>query len=490
MEDKKKELTAIVGEGGVDENPDMGAVLASGFTHKPMIPARFRVKPHNVDEVQKIVQWANHTATPLVPVSSGAPHLGSDTLPELPGAVVVDLSGMNKILKIDRRYRLALIQPGVTHEQLIPELKKEGLRINMPLLPRRGKSIITSLLEREPVTCPKYQWNLMEPLRSLEIIWGNGDKFYSGHGGFRGEKESDWREGLVPLAGVGAGPSQIDFYKFVSAAQGGMGIVTWASVKCEVWPDARKLVFVAADKLDDLIDLTYKLLHFRFGDELFLINNAALSYLLGQDAAEIARLKDALPAWALVIGIAGGPFFAQDKVAAQEDDIKDFAQQAGLEMVPELPGCPGYKLMELLQHASAEPYWKLRYKGDTQDLFFLSTLDKTPGFLQSVNACANAHRYAASDIGVYIQPQHQGVACHCEFMLPVNPRNIPEVSRLETLFDDASQSLFRQGAFFSRPYGKWASMVYNADAMAKMATLKVKGIFDPNNVLNPGKLCF
>ena len=48
----------------------------------------------------------------------------------------------------------------------------------------------------------------------------------------------------------------------------------------------------------------------------------------------------------------------------------------------------------------------------------------------------------------------------------------------------------RQGAYFSRPYGIWANMVYKADARTTVVTQKVKDIFDPNNVMNPGKLCF
>jgi FAD/FMN-containing dehydrogenase/NAD-dependent dihydropyrimidine dehydrogenase PreA subunit len=287
MDEKKAGLTKIVGDKNIFENPETGELFSSGFDPIPPVRPRFKVKPRTVDEVQKIVLWANQTQTPLVPVSSGEPHFRSDTVPEEPGSVIVDLSGMNKILKIDRRNRLALIQPGVTHNQLLPELRKEGLRINRPLMPRLNKSVITSLLEREPVISPKYQWNMAEPLRSLEIIWGNGDKFYSGGGVFRGDKESDWKEGLVPAVGPGAGPSQLDFYKFVSAAQGSMGIVTWASVKCEVYPEFRKIFFVPAKKLDDLLDFTYKLLRFRFGDELFLLNNSCLSYLLAKNSAEV-----------------------------------------------------------------------------------------------------------------------------------------------------------------------------------------------------------
>ena len=38
--------------------------------------------------------------------------------------------------------------------------------------------------------------------------------------------------------------------------------------------------------------------------------------------------------------------------------------------------------------------------------------------------------------------------------------------------------------------GIWADMAYNRDAQTTILLKKVKGLFDPNNVLNPGKLCF
>jgi hypothetical protein len=52
-------------------------------------------------------------------------------------------------------------------------------------LPRNNQSVIAALLEREPPMSPRYQWNMLEPLRSLEIVWGNGDKFYTRLDNFR-----------------------------------------------------------------------------------------------------------------------------------------------------------------------------------------------------------------------------------------------------------------------------------------------------------------
>ena len=488
MDEKKARLMEIVGEAGVFDNPEIGESFSLDHDLIPPMQPRFMVKPRDVDEVQKIVLWANETLTPLVSVSSGGPHLRGDTLPTAPESVIVDLSGMKRILKIDRRNRLALIEPGVTYSQLQPELYKEGLRIITPLLPRDNKSVLASLLEREPVMSPRYQWNLLEPLRSLEIVWGNGDKLWSGAGAFRGEKEEDWQQGLVPVHGPG--PGQLDYYKFVSAAQGSMGIVTWASVKCEVSAEYRKLFLVPAERLEDVIDFTYKLLKFRFGDELFILNNGCLAYILSNEPDEVRSLKDTLPPWVVIVGITGGHILPRERGKAQENDIRDIAQQFGLRMVPAIPGCRGSELLELLLEPSKEPYWRLRYKGGSQEVFFLTTLDKTPGYVTTMVSAANENQYPAPDIGVYIQPVHQGVGCHCEFILPFDRKNRAEMLRTQELFRDASLRLHRQGAFFSRPYGIWADMVYNADARTTIATRKVKGIFDPNNVMNPGKLCF
>lgn len=120
----------------------------------------------------------------------------------------------------------------------------------------------------------------------------------------------------------------------------------------------------------------------------------------------------------------------------------------------------------------------------------MTTLDKTPEFLKTMYSMAVKLKYPCSDIGVYIQPQQRGVNCHCEFSLPFNPGDETEVVKLKRLFTEASEELLKHGAYFSRPYGIWANMVYNRDVQNTVLLKGIKQILDPNHVLNPGKLCF
>jgi len=123
-------------------------------------------------------------------------------------------------------------------------------------------------------------------------------------------------------------------------------------------------------------------------------------------------------------------------------------------------------------------------------MFFLTTLDRTPEFVTAMYHVAEATGYPNTDIGIYLQPQMQGRVCHCEFNLGCDPGNPRESEKVRHLFVDASEALMRMGGFFSRPYGPWSEMAYGRDAQSVIALRKVKDIFDPNNVMNPGKLCF
>ncbi len=504
MAEKKDELIKIVGVENVIDDPATLDVYSRDHSFvTPMMPLMV-VKPGNADEVQGIVKWANQTKTPLVPVSSGQPHFRGDSVPSSEGAVIVDLSGMKRIIMMDRRNRVAIVEPGVTYSELQPALAKEGMRLSMPLMPRASKSVLGSVLEREPITNPRYAWSLNEPLRCIETVMGNGEMFRTGELAGGGVSTSAREEAkLVPIeelmekrkltqetALYQYGPGQFNFHKLVSAAQGTMGIVTWASLRCEVLPKVQKFLLVTSDELDKIIGFAYKLLRIRFHDELMILSRSSLAAILGEGTEQISSLKKELPPWTLVLGLTGRDILAEERVEFLEKDIADIAQQFNLSLESEIPGATGEQVGEAVLNPAKEPYWKLQSKGGCQDIFFLSTLNRAPEFVTTMNSLAEASNFSPSDIGVYIQPTHMGTSCHLEFSLPYDPDDEKEVAMVKDLFTRASDELSKQGAFYTRPYGIWADMAYSRNAEHMSLSKKLKGIFDPNSVLNPGKLCF
>ena len=93
-------------------------------------------------------------------------------------------------------------------------------------------------------------------------------------------------------------------------------------------------------------------------------------------------------------------------------------------------------------------------------------------------------------MGIYLQPIVQGTNYHCEFNLFYDPENSKEAERVRGLSARAVKELGCRGAFFSRPYGENAGAIINKDAATVDALKRVKAIFDPNNIMNTGKLCF
>ena len=100
-------LGNIVGEQYVLTNPE----ILGGYSGKPGgKKPECVVQPAAIDEVQKIVRWANEYQVPLVPVSSGPPHFRGDSDPEVEGAVIIDMTRMNKIIRVNAANRVAILR--------------------------------------------------------------------------------------------------------------------------------------------------------------------------------------------------------------------------------------------------------------------------------------------------------------------------------------------------------------------------------------------
>ena len=439
-------------------------------------------RPRNAPDVQKIVRLANKQGSALVPCSSRGPRTRGDTVPEVDSAVVVDLSGMDSIVRMDKRNKAAMIEPGVSFGALQEAAEKEGLRVAMPLAPRRTKSVVGSLLEREPTTMPKVHWDMSDPLCCVEVIFGTGDLFRTGSAAGPGTLEQQWASGQAQKSPMG--PSQTDWVKIIQGAQGTMGIVTWASVKLELKPQVEKAFFAGAEELGELTDFTYAIQRAKLADHCLILDRVNLGAILGGVPPR------ELPRWVLFYTISGYEHFPEERVAYIEQDLRDMAGTMRREPGEGLNGVSAQRLLSLVSRPSEEPYWKNRVSGGFQDIFFLTTLDRAPAFVRVMEAEAGKQGLSGEQLGCYLQPIQQGRGCHVEFTLLFDPTDAAQKAGVERAWFAASRALSDAGAFFSRPYGPWSDLTYAKCPDTVTALKKVKGILDPNRVMNPGKLCF
>ncbi len=191
IENLKKRLVDIVGEGGVSGEAAVLSAYAPGSKELPVLV----VRPSTAAQVGELVKLANEVDLNLVPVSSGPPHVSGASRP-MAGAVMVDLSGMDKIIRKERRNKVAMIEPGVTFGQLKEAVDSLGLRMLTPLLPRTTKSVLASELEREPITTPKYHWDMNDPLLCTEVWFGSGSSSEPARPRAREPSNNSWPRGM------------------------------------------------------------------------------------------------------------------------------------------------------------------------------------------------------------------------------------------------------------------------------------------------------
>ena len=421
-------------------------------------------------DVQSVVRWAIRSGTPLVPISSkGGPRRRGDTVCDR-AAVIVDLSGMDRIIHIDDRNAIAVIEPGVTFPQFEAALKTHGLRSFRPLAPRATKSVLSAFLEREPVTAPGRHWNSADPLSAFELVFGTGETFRTGSGALPGSLEKNLERGNRQMSSLG--PMHTDFGRVIQGAQGSLGIVCWTSIFCQKIPALEVPLFASSDSLDAIVELTYRMLRRRPAGQMFVVNGAQLALLLAESRDSFHVLKAKLPRWILYVELSASEYFPEEALAFRRADLERDA--AALSVTEELAGVPATAVAQR-QRAERGP---IEADSDmaSEEIFFLSQLDKVQGHIEALGPSDS------EEACIYLQPLAQGVYAHCQFTL-LREAGSTDASHSRAV--DAAGRLAANGGFFSRPYHPWAHIPFERDKTIGPLLDRTKGLFDPYMILQP-----
>jgi FAD/FMN-containing dehydrogenase len=477
-----QDVAKIVGAKRVYDDPTTLEAYSKDHSFVPPRKPLAVVKPKNTDQIKEIIDWANKTLVPLIPTSSGFPKFHGDTISTVPG-IVVDLSELDQVLRVDQRNKIAIIEPGVTFGKLREALVDQGMVPYTPLLPRSTKSLLASALEREPITVPKDHWDFNDPIAGGEVVIGDGH--IQGFGDSAGHtKEEVARGEAIPV--IPLGPSCIGWLNMIQGAQGTLGIVRWVSVRCRLKPSIQKPFLIAAQDLKDILPFLQRMMKFRIAEEVFILNDFGLTTILSEEDQEIKKIRAVFPPWVLFINVSGYERYPEKEAEWKEEQIKNASLEQGLELKGALDGVSAAGLLMSLEKVP-EKDRRLRFKDSCQILPFMTTLDRTPELATTITRTAADYGYPSTDISIYIQPVIQGCMCECEVIYPYNIQNKQEVQKVKSLFISTAQQLSHKGAYYSRPYGVLADITYKDTELANVLR-KMKGILDPNDIMNTGKL--
>ena len=119
-----RELREIVGDSYVlIEKEDVIVYEQDGSILQAM--PEIVVLPANVEQVSSVIRAARKAKVPIVPRGSGTGLAGGAVPAE--GGVLLSLARLNRILEIDLKNRLAIVEPGVINADVTKAVAKDGL---------------------------------------------------------------------------------------------------------------------------------------------------------------------------------------------------------------------------------------------------------------------------------------------------------------------------------------------------------------------------
>jgi len=453
------ELATIVGASGIRTH-EVSSTLESGI-NDGNLDAGVVLFPESLAEVKAIVCFCNAQSISIVPhggrtgISGGAE--------SAVGQVIVQTTRLRNILSVDEQAGTAVVEAGVTLEQLQSQVNPRGLGVGIDLA-ARGTATIGGMVSTNAGGTEAFRHGVMRHrVLGLEAVLAHGRVFND----------------LKQVAKANEG---FDIKQLLIGAEGTLGIVTKVALSLVPLPGGRVSALASCASVAAALRLMHR---FRLAAnaELLCVEIMWPDYAR-VTAAELG--KDSLLAFA---PDADSLFVILDVASGHDDAGREHLEQtltAAFES-SEITGA----VVAKNERERAE-FWLVR------DESFLCDRRYPHGFWYDVSV---PHRFLDDYVRELFRQVH---VIHVEFKiflfghlgdgnlhLTVSAgRPLPE---LETAVEQAVYNgLEQMGGSFSAEHGigthKRAALVRNVSQEKLDIMREIKRLFDPNNVMNPAKI--
>lgn len=436
-----------------------GGDISEDYTHDECVnvdgvmPAVV-LKPTSTAEVSQILTLANELRVPVTARGAGT-GLSGGAVPE-PDGILLSFERMADVIEVDPANHVAVVQPGVTLGQLDEALAPHGLVY--PILPGEesaslGGNVATNAGGMRAV---KYGVTRHQVL-GIEAVLPTGEVIRSGG------KYVKFTTGY-------------DIGQLIIGSEGTLAVVTEATLKVVPRLEHKATVLAPFETLAEVTEAVPGILQAGLVPLMLEYVDAmamqATSESIGLDLGMPDDIKEKALAYLLVVLESA----EDDRLQADIERAGELVSEAGAMDVYVLPSAAGAQVLEAREKA----FWVAKEHGANDIIDVVVPRASIPDYLDTVGALAVEHEAWVAGAG------HAGDG---NVHLSVFQGDEEKRSALMTAILAAGMEL---GGTISAEHGIGIAKrdyVRKLEDPAKLALMqRIKDAFDPNGILNPGKV--
>jgi len=413
------------------------------------------VLPETEEQISKIVRAANKYNIPIIPRGAGT-NLCGGCIP-VKGGIVVHFSKMNKILEINSENLTCKVQPGVVIEKLQQEVEKLGLFYppdpsNLKVSTIGGSIALSSGGPR----FFKYG-GTKDYVLGLNVVLADGSIISTG--------------GKTAKNVTGYNLTQL----FVGS-EGTLGVITEATLRLIPLPEERQVVLAFFDSIDKAANVVTEIVSSKITPAtLDLMDKYTMQTIEKFYPTGLMVDMDA----SLIIEIDG----EKESIKPQIQKVISICEKFGSKGIRASKNIEEREKIWFARRSAFGAVARLRPNVITEDT--VVPRNKIPEMVKEIRNIANKYNLIACIMG------HAGDGnIHPNFSLDL--RNIKEKENFEKAVDELFDTAIRLGGTLSGEHGigitksKYINKALNPENIKYMKA--IKRIFDPKNIINPGKI--